>query len=279
MDMAVITLLLILAGSLLTVDTEAAFLDTYNQEIDALSSKLNEKGVPTEWFYDNLKRESFRFYENMASFFNNMAEHRVSRGEISVSDYKQHFGVDLKVRRGIAFIQEHRELLQQVQNRNGIDYEIVVAILGMETNFAEQRQRGSFNVFDSLVSQYVLLPNRQRYAVNQLAALYEYSNRINRDVDYFVGSFAGASGWGQFIPASLVAFFISADGIDENTDIFSIEDTLFSIENYLAAHNLNRNTINSETHRRNAVFSYNRSDAYVQAVLHIYEELKKHREP
>ncbi len=268
------TIIIIIMMTNVSIFGNTAFFEEFKSELSQLERDLEERGVPSQWLRENLSRDNFSLYRRMESYFTNMSESRVSRGEMTVDDYKLHFGVDQRVRRGLGFIEEHQELLQQVEQVNGIHYELVVAILGMETNFAEQRQRGNFIVFDALVSQYVLLSNRRRFAANELSALYEYSKKINRDVDYFIGSFAGASGWGQFIPTSLRAFFISADGIDENTDIYSIEDTLFSIENYLAAHRLNRNTIDSAQRRRDAVFAYNRSNAYVDAVLYIYDKLK-----
>jgi len=270
-------MIMCLSGSLWASDMELKpIAETYRDDLEELSLHLSEKGVPEEWFSSNINRDSFTFYPQIESYFSNMAENRVNRGEIDLKDYKQHFGVDLKIRKGIRFIEEHQEILTKVQQKNGIDYELIVAILGMETNFGEQRQRGNFYVFDTLVSQYLLLPRRQSFAVNELAALYTFSQITQKEIDYFIGSFAGASGWGQFIPTSLVAYFVSADGKDENIDIFSIEDTVFSIENYLAAHRLNGDTINYPETRRKAVFAYNRSEAYVKAVLYMYEEFKKY---
>ncbi|MBW6516396.1 MAG: lytic murein transglycosylase [Candidatus Cloacimonetes bacterium] len=266
--------MLFIVGLMGPENSEEFFVE-YAPKLTELASRLEERGIPKEWFWEQIERENFQFHANMENYFLNMAEHRFDRGEITVTDYKQHFGVERKIRLGRIFIEENKELLSQIKTRNGIDYEIMVAILGMETNFAEQRQRGNFYVFDALVSQYLLIPRRENYAVNQFVALYIFMDKINRDTDYFIGSFAGASGWGQFIPASLNSFFISFDGVDEHIDIFSIEDNLASIENYLHQHGLRESTMQSEQHRRNAVFAYNRNEAYVQAVLYIYEELKR----
>lgn len=250
----------------------------YAPKLAELAGRLEERGVPSYWFWNQIARETFRFHENIESSFHDMIEHRYSRGEIELSDYKQHFNVVRRAELGKTFVNEHRELLLRVEDRNGIDFELIVAILGIETNYARMRNRGNYYVFDALVSQYLLIPRRENFALNQLSALYIFIQRTGRDTDYFVGSYAGASGWGQFIPTSLNSFFISADGIDENIDIFSIEDTVFSIENYLNNHGLRRETMNSERHIRNAVFAYNRSNAYVEAVLFIYESLRSLRD-
>ncbi len=257
------------------IEDNDSFMAEHGAKLAELAEKLEGRGLPDDWFWENFVRDNFRFHANMESYFTNMTEHRYDRGEIDLTDYKKHFGVERKIELGCSFIAKHNDILRQIQERNGIDFELVVAILGMETNFAEQRQRGNFYVFDALVAQYLLVPRRENYAVNQLVGLHTFMEKTGHDIDYFIGSFAGASGWGQFIPASLNSFFISFDGDDTHIDIFSIEDNLASIENYLFQHGLNRSTMNSEKHRRNAVFAYNRNEAYVQAVLYIYEELKK----
>jgi len=268
--------LFILSSSLAyPVDNLDEFMAAHGAKLAELAERLESRGLPDDWFWENFVRDGFRFHASMENYFTNMTEHRYDRGEIDLMDYKKHFGVERKIELGCSFIERHRDLLQQIEERNGIDYEIVVAILGMETNFAEQRQRGNFNVFDALVSQYLLVPRRENFAVNQLVGLHTFMEKTGHEIDYFVGSFAGASGWGQFIPTSLNSFFVSFDGDDTHIDIFSIEDNLASIENYLYQHGLNRSTMDSEKNRRNAVFAYNRNDAYVQAVLYIYEELKK----
>jgi len=272
----ILLLLLLLSITILSgLEVTGEFFVEFAPKLTELSNRLEERGVPKEWFWEQIERDNFQFYSNMENFFLNMMEHRFDRGEIDLTDYKQHFGVERKIRLGRTFIEEHQELLNQIQERNGIDFELIVAIIGMETNFAEQRQRGNFYVFDSLVSQFLLIPRRENFAVNQIFELYIFMDKIGRDTDYFIGSFAGASGWAQFIPSSFNSFFISFEGNDELIDIYSIEDNLASIENYLFKHGLRESTIGSEQHRRNAVFAYNRNNAYVQAVLYIYEELKK----
>jgi membrane-bound lytic murein transglycosylase B len=152
-----------------------------------------------------------------------------------------------------------------------------MAILAIESDYANPRFRGSFYTFPTLVSQYVLIPRRQRFAVNQLVALYQFSEKTENDVYHFVGSYAGAAGWAQFIPTSMVAYFIPASGDFTDVDIYSIEDCIFSIGNYLKMHGLNERTMDSYKARYDAVFAYNRSDAYVKAVLYMYEKMREQR--
>ena len=251
--------------------------EEYWEQIEELNRRLIARGVPENWLADNINHEKFRIYHSVVRHFTNMPEHQVGRGERDQNWYMRHFGVDQRIRRGADFRREHRRALLAAERRHGIHYELLMAILAMESDYANPRWRGNFYTFGTLVSQYLLLPRRQRFAVNELVALYEFSTKTNKDVYHFIGSFAGAAGWGQFIPSSMNNFFINANDNFYEVDIFSIDDTLHSISNYLFHHGLNRQNIGNRQTLFRAVRSYNHSDAYVRAVLHIYDELRKQR--
>jgi membrane-bound lytic murein transglycosylase B len=72
----------------------------------------------------------------------------------------------------------------------------------------------------------------------------------------------------------LLAFFIDSNGIDDDIDPFSIDDTIFSVENYLYKNNLTGENIGDYDSKYKAVFAYNHSDVYVKAVLYIYDGLR-----
>ncbi len=252
--------------------------DDYSVQIDSLRQEIIGRGVPEAWFDDLVSHENFQIYPSMNDYFERMAEHRVDHKQEKDFDwYLNFFGVPRKIELGRAFIEENREILEKVEARNGIHYEIVVAIIGMETNFAQKRHRGSFHTFNTLVSQYVLMPRRRRFAMREIESLYKFSERTERDVWEFIGSFAGAAGWGQFIPSSMQSFFIDANDDETDIDIFSVDDNLFSIENYLHKHGLKRENMGKRQSRYDAVYAYNHSEAYVRAVLYIYEHLHADR--
>jgi Membrane-bound lytic murein transglycosylase B len=128
------------------------------------------------------------------------------------------------------------------------------------------------------VSQYIFA-NRKKFAVREITALYKFSLMTEHPPQYFTSSYAGAIGWGQFIPSSLLAFFIDSNGLDDDIDPFDIEDTIFSVENYLYKNKLTGENIGDYDSKYKAVFAYNHSDAYVKAVLYIYDGLRKYFSP
>ncbi len=239
-----------------------------------LKQRLAANGVPEEWFDEQTRHESFRIHSSIARYFQKAAEKQVDHDKKRDREwYFARLGVDAKIEKGRTFIEAHKAIFNRAEAKHGIHKELIAAIVGIETNFADRHQRGNFYAFNSLVSQYVFT-KRKKFAVREITALYKFSKKTGHAPQYFTSSYAGAIGWGQFIPSSLLAFFIDSNGIHEDTDPFSLEDTIFSIENYLYRHNLSGNNIADHDAKYKAVFAYNHSDIYVSAVLYIYEGLR-----
>lgn len=254
---------------------ESAIIDG----IEELRRRLLMNGVPEEWFARQLQDETFQLHDNMNQYFQKSAEKQTDHDKkYDISWYFARIGVDAKIEKGKTFIEKHLDLLQRAEEKNGIHKELIAAIIGVETNFADRQQRGKFYAFNSLVSQYVFT-NRRKFAVREITALYKFSEMTGRSPQYFTSSYAGAIGWGQFIPSSLLAFFIDANGMNEDIDPFSIDDTIFSVENYLYRNNLSGDNISDYNSKYKAVFAYNHSDAYVKAVLYIYDGLRNYFYP
>lgn len=243
-------------------------------EIAELRRRLATKGVPEEWFDSQLRHETFQIHPAIACHFQNSVEKMVDQDKkYDASWYFAKMDVAAKIEKGKKFLETNGDIFRRAENKNGIHRELIAAVIGIETNFASNHQRGKFYAFNSLVSQYVFA-KRKKFAVREITALYKFSEKIGQPPQYFTSSYAGAIGWGQFIPSSLLAFFIDANGINKDTDPFCIEDTIFSVENYLHKHNLSGKNINDYNARYKAVFAYNHSDVYVKAVLFIYDGLR-----
>ena len=251
--------------------------EQYWEEIEELNRKLIERGLPENWLERHLNNDKFRVYTSVVRYFTVMPENQVAKGTRDQNWYKNHFGVDGKVKKGKDFRQKNREVLEAAEKRFGIHYELAMGILAIESDYGNPRFKGNFYTFPALVSQYLLLPKRQRFAVNELVALYKFAGHTDNDVYYFQGSYAGAAGWGQFIPTSMNTYFTNSQGVRENTDIYNMEDNIHSVLNYLNKNGLNSKNIDNRNARFKAIRAYNHSDAYANAVLYIYDELRKTR--
>ena len=242
-------------------------------KIKELKQQLIMNGVSGEWFDEQIQNETFRFHYNIGQYFHKSAEKQTDHDKkYNVSWYFTRIGVDAKIEKGKPFIEKHIEMFNRAEAKHGIHKELIAAIIGIETNFADRHQRGKFYAFNSLVSQYIFT-NRIKFAVREITALYKFSQMTGHPPQYFTSSYAGAIGWGQFIPSSLMAFFIDSNGLDDDIDPFDIEDTIFSVENYLYKNNLSGENIGDYNSKYKAVFAYNHSNVYVKAVLYIYDGL------
>ncbi|HXA53938.1 MAG TPA: lytic murein transglycosylase [Solirubrobacteraceae bacterium] len=89
-----------------------------------------------------------------------------------------------------------------------------------------------------------------------LAAINEVETDYGRDLSV---SSAGAEGWMQFLPSSWARYGVDATGSGYE-DPYNPADAIFAAARYLAA-------AGGARHVRQAVFAYNHSAAYVEAVL------------
>jgi membrane-bound lytic murein transglycosylase B len=243
-------------------------------KIEELKHHLIMNGVPGEWFDEQIKNETFQIHSNIDQYFKRSAEKQTDHDKKrNAAWYFARIGVDAKIKKGKPFIEDHIDIFNRAEAKHGIHKELIAAIIGIETNFADRQQRGKFYAFNSLVSQYIFT-NRTRFAVREITALYKFSLKTGHTPQYFTSSYAGAIGWGQFIPSSLLTFFIDSNGINDDVDPFDIEDTIFSVENYLYKNNLSGENIGNYNSKYRAVFAYNHSDVYVKAVLYIYDGLR-----
>lgn len=243
-------------------------------KIEELNIRLIQKGVPKDWFLKSINNEKFKMYLNMKRLFTSMPEHKVNRGEVSQDAYMKNFGVDIKIVHGKEFINKYKPILEKAEKKNGIHYEMILGILAIESDFGNPRFKGTFYTFPALVSQYIFTPQREKFAVTELAALYDFSKKTKNDTYHFIGSYAGAAGWGQFIPSSMKTFFLDSNDNFSDIDIYSLEDNIVSIENYLYKNGLSAKNIDKYESRYKAVYSYNHSDSYVKAVLYMYDNLR-----
>jgi membrane-bound lytic murein transglycosylase B len=194
------------------------------------------------------------------------------------ADYDQFLKPEV-VARGRQYFKEHRNQLTNAQDRYGVDPGVIVAILTVESGLGKSTGKYSvFNVFASLSVMdtpeviretglprhlYTRLKKKAAWAQRELRTFLSYCQRNHLDPFQFYGSWAGAIGYPQFLPSSLVASGQDGDG-DGRVDLFTHADAIVSIANYLKKSGFRQN--NSNTWRR-AILSYNNSDAYADTIL------------
>jgi membrane-bound lytic murein transglycosylase B len=149
-------------------------------------------------------------------------------------EYREIFLNDRREREGIEFMREHRATLARAQAETGVPAEIIVAILGVETYYG--RVAGSYRVLDALSTLAFDYPKRSPFFTSELENFLLLTREQGLDPTVLKGSYAGAMGYGQFMPSSYRAY---ADDFDDDgvADIWNNPvDAIGSVANYLARH-------------------------------------------
>ncbi|WP_405223529.1 lytic murein transglycosylase B [Lentisalinibacter sediminis] len=149
-------------------------------------------------------------------------------------EYRAIFLTPERIEAGAAFWREHAEEIARVGRETGVDPEIIVAIIGVETYFG--RITGRYRVLDALATLAFDYPPRSPFFRRELEQFLLLAREERVDVDTALGSYAGAMGAPQFMPSSYRAYAVdaSADGLRDLWTDWS--DVFGSVANYLKAH-------------------------------------------
>ena len=175
---------------------------------------------------------------------------------ISWYKYRNIFIQRKRINEGVKFIREYKDELDKAFEQYQVPSHIIAAVIGVETNYGSNM--GSFRVIDALATLGFDYPPRAKFFRNELkqflilaceerikpfdtddACAREQNNLSSgkgRTIYELVGSYAGAMGYGQFIPSSYRNFAIDFDS-DGMRDIWAnVSDAIGSVANYFAEH-------------------------------------------
>lgn len=151
------------------------------------------------------------------------------------SAYRPIFINDARIDGGVAFMRENRALLDEVSSRYGVPSEIIVAIIGVETSYG--RITGNYRVLDALTTLAFHYPKRAPFFRGELVQLLSLPERtFPQPIEALQGSYAGAMGWGQFMPTSFANWAVDHDA-DGDIDLWASKPDIFaSIAKYFIDH-------------------------------------------
>jgi len=189
-------------------------------------------------------------------------------------EYKNIFLTEERIEKGVSFYLENKELFKKIMKDFGIDPLIIVAIIGVETNYGTRFAEHS--VFVSLYTQATSLPQRRLWATKEMFELLVYCKEEGIDPFSVEGSYAGAFGFGQFIPSSFNKLSIDYNQ-NGKKEPYGWEDVLGSVAHYLKENGYPESYYNFSFRSKawHAIRTYNRSDHYANTVIEFRNELAR----
>jgi membrane-bound lytic murein transglycosylase B len=149
-------------------------------------------------------------------------------------EYRAIFLTDKRVNEGLAFFDEHAETLARAEESFGVPAEMIVAVIGVETLYG--RITGSYRVIDALSTLAFDYPRRSPFFTGELKNYLRLTRQQGFDPLTLKGSYAGAMGYGQFMPSSYLGYAVDFDG-DGVIDIWNNPvDAIGSVANYFKLH-------------------------------------------
>ena len=143
--------------------------------------------------------------------------------------YRAKFVNPANIQRGAEFWRQYAGPLQRAQQTYGVPAEYIVGIMGVETRWG--RIIGKHRVIDALTTSALTNQRRSAFFFDELANYMQMTRSERMDPLEPVGSYAGAMGYGQFMPSSFHAYAVDFDG-DGIRDLWNPVDAIGSIANY-----------------------------------------------
>lgn len=148
--------------------------------------------------------------------------------------YRRIFMTDARVSGGVRFWNEYEEVIARAAREYGVAPEIIVAIIGVESNYGSVQ--GRYRVVDALVTLGFHYPPRAAFFRSELEHFLLLAREEQLDAAGATGSYAGAMGSPQFISSSYRAYAVDFDGSGTRDLWNSWPDIIGSIANYFHQH-------------------------------------------
>jgi len=149
-------------------------------------------------------------------------------------EYRKIFLTQSRIEGGVTFWEENTEILDKVVAEYGVDPQVIIAIIGVETRYGSNT--GRHRVLDALATLSFDYPPRSEFFTGELEQYLILAREEDIDLLTTTGSYAGAMGYGQFIPSSYRHYAVDFDG-DGKRDLWDNKaDIIGSVANYFHAH-------------------------------------------
>ena len=179
--------------------------------------------------------------------------YRPAEKKFSWAQYKARLISPIRVNNGADFLQRFLPEFEKAEEKFGVPKEIIAAIIGIESSYGSIT--GRERVIDSLSTLAFDYPRRSNFFTKQLEHFLLLAREEKLDAFSMKGSYAGAMGYGQFIPSSYRSYAIDFDNDGIRNIVTNPIDAIGSVANYLSKHGWEKNALIAEALERNDVTS------------------------
>ncbi|MCL2912605.1 lytic murein transglycosylase B [Shewanella corallii] len=144
------------------------------------------------------------------------------------------FLTEKRLAAGLKFWNEHEQTIARAAKTYGVDPQVIVAIIGIETFYGGYM--GKYPVLDALYTLGFHYPPRADFFRSELGQLQQLIKEEKLPLDELKGSYAGAMGYGQFISSSYRHYAVDFDGDGQRDLLTNPVDAIGSVANYFHEH-------------------------------------------
>lgn len=155
--------------------------------------------------------------------------------------YSPIFLTEKRLNAGVKFWKTYQQDIAKAAKQFHVDPQVIVAIIGIETFYGNYL--GKYSVLNALYSLGFYYPPRGKFFRSELGHLFHLIDEEDLDISKLKGSYAGAMGYGQFIPSSYRHYTVNFDNQAGRDLIESPVDAIGSVANYLHQHGWQKNAL------------------------------------
>ena len=215
--------------SLIFISYFFLFLNSYadiNLEFEKWKLDFKKKAIE-----NNISEETFNLTIKNTKYLPNVIKYDRYQPEFyeDTKTYIQKRTSNKKVTSGISLYSKNLDLINKVENEFNIEKELMLALMGIETNFGTYV--GKMDILSSLATL-SFDKRRSKFFTDELITLLKLieSEKVNHKTLF--GSWAGAFGFFQFMPSTINNYAIDYNN-DNKVNLKNNVDAFASAANYL----------------------------------------------
>ena len=145
--------------------------------------------------------------------------------------YREKFLTEAHISNGVEFWRNNADAIQKASMTYGVDPEYIVGIIGVETYFG--KNFGKTCIFDALTTLSFDTYRRSEYFKSELENFLLMTRDEGFEPRQPQGSWAGAMGYGQFMPSSFRRLAVDFNH-DGRRDLWNSKDAIGSVAHYFS---------------------------------------------